>query len=759
MIQTPALLRSMTMTMTTAIALALSACGAANSPTAPIEPVAPTPLPDGGCSNRVAGHKNAYFGDLHIHTSDSFDAYFFNSINGPREAYRFAKGEVAGLPSGDADPNTATRQIQLDRPLDFTAVTDHAEYLGEFSTICEAVGALPSGVNPACNLIGQNTRRNINALVNGDTPFATQLLLTGLTVLPLPRIAWQNQIRITDEENQPCTFTTLHGYEYTSQKTGQMLHRNVLFLGDALPADVFGSEQITDLLIDNNTNDEWRLFDHLRDHCVEADGCRALTIPHSANLSDGRMFLPPDPQTGLPVGRDGLTLTRSDAQLRADMDRSIEIHQHKGNSECAAGLEGPYLQGEEDACTFELAKSVCTGLPTDPPVCARYCSGDPARDPPFCGLRQQPTYAVAPCQTVGPNGGSGPGVNCTAPLDMVRNALAEGLRVKQELGGINPYQMGFIGSSDTHNGVAGYVDEVGWGGHGGVLDDEPSDQLGLWSCDNAREDPHDPAACSNRQFLDRARAFNPGGLAGVWAEQNTRGDIWNAVHRGETFATSGPRMRIRSFASWDPLPADICQRLARGDDLIDQGLRGARMGGALPPAPPGRTAPQIAVWAMQDAGGRNPGAPLQRLDLVKGYIDAARQPKVQVFSGIARTSEPVQLPSTRDCSLAVGRHPEQLCAVWSDSDFASSRDAFYYARAVEIPSCRWSERLCQSQPVDCSRIDPANGEFAADSGLRGFEGCCAVSGEPGRFRGTRTFNTIEERAWASPIWYDASATR
>ena len=90
MIQTPALLRSMT--MTTAIALALSACGAANSPTAPIEAVAPTPLPDGGCSNRVAGHKNAYFGDLHIHTSDSFDAYFFNSINGPREAYRFAKG-------------------------------------------------------------------------------------------------------------------------------------------------------------------------------------------------------------------------------------------------------------------------------------------------------------------------------------------------------------------------------------------------------------------------------------------------------------------------------------------------------------------------------------------------------------------------------------------------------------------------------------------------------------------------------------------
>jgi hypothetical protein len=159
---------------------------------------------------------------------------------------------------------------------------------------------------------------------------------------------------------------------------------------------------------------------------------------------------------------------------------------------------------------------------------------------------------------------------------------------------------------------------------------------------------------------------------------------------------------------------------------------------------------------MQDAGGNEPGAPLQRLDLVKGWLDAGGQPKVRVFDAIAKTADTVELPS-QDCSVHASRHPEQLCAVWSDPDFASARDAFYYARAFEVPSCRWSEHLCASKSVDCARLDPANGIFPEASGLQGFEGCCSIQGAPGSFRGARTFNTIEERAWASPIWYDASA--
>ena len=740
--------------------LLLAACGGRSSEPPASASVSPPPVipqpPAGGCEGRVAGRKNAYFGDMHVHTSDSFDTYFFNSINGPREAYRFAKGEIAGLPSGDDDPDTQARTVQLDRPLDFTAVTDHAEYLGDFRLICQANGTLPTGSNPACNLIGNNTRNNINALLNGDTPFATQVLLAGITSIPLTRITWQQQIGITNEEYEPCTFTTLHAYEYSSQKTGQMLHRNVIFLGDALPDDVFGSAQTTDILLGDNTNDEWRLFDHLEQNCVEVNGCRALTIPHNPNLSDGRFFLPRETASGVPVGRDGVPLTAADAQLRARMDRVLEMQQHKGNAECAAGLEGPYLQGEETACNFEITKNVCRGRPEDPASCAQYCSGDPQRDPAFCGLRQQPTFAVDLCQTVGVDGGSGPGENCTAPLDMGRNALLEGLAIKQELGGINPYRFGFVGATDTHNGTPGNVVERGFPGHGGVLDDEPKDQLGFWGCSGSGEDPADPANCSDREFFDRGRAFNPGGLAGVWAEQNTREDIWHGIQRAETFATSGTRMRIRSFASWEPLPGDICERLARGDDLIAQGISGARMGADLPPRPAGAGAPYIAVWAMQDAGGE--GTPLQRIDLIKGTLKDDGEPAVRVYSGIAATADAVQPPSQADCSIQPARHPEQLCTVWRDPDFQNGRDSFYYARAFELPTCRWSQHLCLSKGTDCSKLDPANGMFPADSGLQGYEGCCAISGSPGSFSGRNTFHTIEERAWASPIWYDP-ATR
>jgi hypothetical protein len=707
------------------------------------------------CDGAFANHKQAYFGDLHVHTRDSFDAYFFNSINGPREAYRFAKGEPSGLPSGNTNPEIPARTVQLDRPLDFAAVTDHAEFLGNFGTLCELGGVLPPGANPACAILGQNTRDNITALVNGETPITTQLLFTGLVPLPLTRFAWAEQKRITDEENVPCEFTTLHGYEYSSQKTGQMLHRNVIFLGDRLPDDVFGSALVTDILIDDNVNDEWRLFDNLVQTCVDVDGCQVLTIPHNPNLSDGRMFLPTDPGTGVPVARDGAPLTEADARLRASMDRAIELTQHKGSSECAVGLEGSYLQGEESSCNFELFKNVCRGKDTDPPSCKRACTGDPLTDPAFCGLNQEPTYRVDLCQTLGPDGGSGPTDNCMTPLDSVRNALAEGLAVKQALNGVNPYRQALIASTDTHNGVPGNVQEKDFAGHGGVLDDEPRDQLGYWICDGSNENPSDPANCSNRHFLDRGRGFNPGGLAGVWAEQNTRAAIWNGVHRGETFGTSGPRIRIRTLATWQTPPADICERLSAGDNPIDLGeISGARMGEDLP----ARTgeAPYIVAWAMQDPGGAEPGNPLQRIDIVKGWVDGANAPKVRVFAGVARTTDTVLPPSREDCSVQVGQHPEQLCAVWHDPDFDPARDAYWYARVLEIPSCRWSAHLCLSNHVNCELLDPANSEFTETSGMRGFEGCCAIEGAPGSFSGRNTFHAIEERAWASPIWYDPS---
>lgn len=712
----------------------------------------------GECGPIVTGRKQALYGDLHVHTSDSFDAYFFNSINDPRDAIRFAKGEPAGYPAGDSDPNTAVTFEQLDRPLDFVANTDHAEFLGAFRTLCEANGTVPAGTNPVCEAVGTSIRNDIRAFVEGRTTTAQILIQAALAGSPTDRPAWAAQQVITDEEYQPCSFTTLHGYEFSSNKRGQMLHRNVIFRGAAaeVPDVVFSSATPLTGIDDRNANDEWMLFDHLETQCGGLEGCSALTIPHSSNLSDGRFFMPRDFATGLPPGRDGAALTASDAQLRRHYDRVLEIYQHKGSSECGAGLEGSYLEGEESRCDFELTKNVCAGTPNDPPGCAAYCSGDPAHDPSFCSLLYGPTYRTSICETVGPDGGSGPAANCTVPLDYYRNAMAEGLTLRGLLG-INPYRQGIIASTDTHNGTPGMVRERLYPGHGGVLEDEPKDHLGIWDCDNTNrqvnpEDPSDPGNCTNRVFTDRARGFGSGGLAGVWAPENTRGQIWDALHRGETFGTSGPRLRIRMQASWTPPPADICARLAQGGESVTAAT-GAVMGGDLPPKPADATAPYITVWAMQDPGGLEPTLPLQAIDIIKGTLNAAGEPKVRSYQNVAQTAHPVEQPAP-DCSVAPGAHPDQLCVTWQDPDFHGERDAYWYARVREIPSCRWSTQLCVSNGVNCSALSPANGIFPEESGFRGYEGCCRMSGAPGSFSGRNIFATLEERAWGSPVWFE-----
>jgi hypothetical protein len=750
------------MTSLSLLVVLLSACGGSNGNggTPPF-----VPPPDGG---PVAGHcvdfredrKHAYFGDLHTHTSYSLDAYFFNAANDPRAAHRFAKGEVGGLPGlGSDDPYTKQREVSIGRPLDFNAVTDHAEFLGGFVNTC---GRTPQTQQFCDRAIGQGIRDNIVAIAAGDTPLQQQLLQSLIGFSPTNISAWHTTKQINDEENEPCNFTTLHGYEFSSNELSQMFHRNVIFKGDTarMPQVVFGAVRPDTALNPQNGNDDWDLFDHLNLACKSVPGCDVLTIPHNGNLSDGRMWLPMEPGTGVPLGRKldstdvYFPMTFADAQLRVSLDRAVEITQHKGQSECAVGLEGDYLDGEESACDFEINKSVCRGGPDDPASCAQFCKGDSLTDPNFCSHRTVGSNQVDPCVNPGPDGRSRPAGdpdaagtgNCTHPLDYYRNAIAEGLAVRRTLG-INPYRANIVAATDTHNGISGNAAERGFVGHGGVLDDEPQELFGFWACDSG--DPADPASCSNRRFLDFARTLNPGGLAGVWARENTRDEIWDALHRGETWGTSGPRMKIRSIGGWS-LPANTCAQLAAGVNPVDTGAtQGALMGGNLPLPAQGR--PQIAVWAQQDPE----NYPLQRIDIVKGWVDAQGKPRVKLFEGVVRTPHAVQRPSMSDCSVPVGNHPEQLCTVWADPEFDPAQDAYYYARALEVPSCRWSAWQCNvEKKVDCSRLDPANGMFPEASGFAGYEGCCVIEGAPGSFRGRNTFHTIEERAWASPIWYE-----
>lgn len=726
--------------------------------------VTPAERPDDVECTGSSVRKQAFFGDLHIHTKLSFDAYFFNSINGPRQAYQFAKGENAFLPAGE-DPDTPMRQINIGRPLDFAAVTEHAEQLGTFSNICELQGNLPAGTNPACGVLGQIIRDNVSVFITGNVPLYLQLVTSAGSRVPSTR-TWEEIQAIANEENQPCKFTTFKGYEFSSNKGGQVLHRNVIFAGDKVPADVISS--IPPLPTTDNTNDEWGLFDRLKTECLDVEGCDVVTIPHSTNQSDGRFARARQPDTGLPLARNNTTLTMADASLRNTLDRLFEIVQHKGASECITGFNAGLRGGEESGCGFEEWKTLCKGNADDPAECARVCKGK-ASDPLFCQVNRyqgngKSIHAASEC--IASNiGGSNP-ADCTAPLDYARNVLPEGSAIARKLG-VNPYQYGFIGSSDTHNGIAGNTDKTRFAknsGHGGVLDDEPNEALGNWECRQqplptdsitgfkiplSVESASDPNNCNDRVFNPVASNFTPGGLAGVWARENTRKEIFAALKRRETFATSGSRMRIRTLASSKPLPANICEQLASGRSPIEEGLmEGVPMGGTLNVKNSG---PYIVAYAIQDPGGEEAGVPLQRLELIKTWATQQGETRQQVLKLADNPDAP---QPNADCSIQQ-KGPEQMCAVFHDTQYNPALGASYYARALENNSCRWTTKMCTAKGVQCDALQPGNGLFSAQSGFSGYEGCCRIEGEPGSFRGDFRFITQQERAWSSPIWVES----
>jgi hypothetical protein len=289
----------------------------------------------------------------------------------------------------------------------------------------------------------------------------------------------------------------------------------------------------------------------------------------------------------------------------------------------------------------------------------------------------------------------------------LRQVLSDGLVLRQTLG-VNPYRLGVIASTDTHLGAPGAVAEDRFPGHGGA---------GI------------PAAAELPPGLPDKLEYNPGGVAVIWAEENSRDALFNAMRRREVYGTSGPRIVSRFFGGWN-YPDDWCSdpdRLARAYE------GGVPMGGQLVGGDAGESAPVFLLAANQDSGTRDyPGAPLQRIQLVKGWVDEAGEhhQRVMDVAGDAGNGAAVD-PAT--CQR-IGAGSPTLCAVWRDDQFNPRHSAWYYSRVVENPSCRWSQRLCVAAGVDCNQ--PAGVP-------EGYEDCCAAD--------HRRF--IQERAWSSPIWY------
>jgi uncharacterized protein DUF3604 len=289
----------------------------------------------------------------------------------------------------------------------------------------------------------------------------------------------------------------------------------------------------------------------------------------------------------------------------------------------------------------------------------------------------------------------------------VRRVLADGLQLKRELG-VNPYQFGIIASTDTHLGTPGAADEERFLGHGGA---------GV------------PAASEIPPGLPDKLEYNPGGLAVLWAQENSRDALFNAMQRREAYGTSGPRIVSRMFAGWD-YPEDLCDSPER---IALAYAGGVPMGGELQG---GGEAPSFLVAASKDAGtADSPGMPLQRIQIIKGWVDAGGKAHEKVID-VAGDGDNGASVDLRSCEPN-GNGFAELCAVWKDEEFNPQQDAFYYSRVVENPSCRWSQRMCVAAGVDCS--DPSTIG-------KGYSGCCAADHRP----------VVQERAWSSPIWYSAN---
>ncbi len=294
----------------------------------------------------------------------------------------------------------------------------------------------------------------------------------------------------------------------------------------------------------------------------------------------------------------------------------------------------------------------------------------------------------------------------TEAVDFARDALKRGLTLEEELG-TNPLKFGLIGSTDTHLGTPGLVMERGFSGHGGA--GKPGTQA---------LEPGFPDVTS----------LNPGGLAVLFAEENSRDALFEAMLRKEAYATSGTRPVLRFFGGWDYTQDDQDTCGSRG--LAEIGYaKGVPMGGDLPRRGAGASgAPTFLVRGSRDPHPN--GADLQRIEIVKGWVEDGEQKETVLTIAGGRNAADVDLATCE--RRGVGK--TNLCAVWRDPDFDPSQPAFYYARLLENPSCRWTQWACIDAGVKCD--DPATiGE--------GFESCCTDENPP----------TIQERAWSSPIWY------
>ena len=570
-------------------------------------------------------NKEAFFGETHMHTKYSLDAYIGGNRFSPDESLRFAQGEAIQM-------EKFGRTWQLKRPLDFAAVTDHAEYIGEAYTI-----ATPGA--KGYDTDAPKAIREVDNLEDGLKLFIKYVVSVNRSSTPShpdfyqgvnsTMSAWEIMNEATEKNYKPGKFTTLHAFEWSGAPQGGNLHRNIIFrdtIVPNLPVSYIEANRETEL---------WKWLEE-----ITHNGSTVLAIPHNSNASKGMMF-----DDNMPNGEP---LTKEYAEARQKWERTIEIMQIKGASEVY-----PSFWKSDEFADFENAESL------------KNFSGRSFEEKNF-----------------------------------VRYALKKGLQYEDELG-VNPFKLGFNGGTDSHNGFMANVEEDNWTGGHGLTDMTAEDRV-------------------NNTIDGWAQVYdtNPGGITGVWAQRNTREDIWDGLYNRETFATSGPRIKVRLFAGYD-----YEKSYNDYNAFVKDGYaKGVPMGSDL--AVNSEKSPSFLVWALKDPMNAN----LDRIQIIKGWYENGELKEKTynvVVSDNRLNSDGSVTPTDAKVDLNTGafdttKGNAEFMLTWTDPDFNANHKSFYYARVLQLPTARWN---------------------LWDEIREGVKYPDNVA------------KTLQERAWSSPIWY------
>lgn len=585
-----------------------------------------------------------FWGDTHLHTGMSMDAGAFGARLLPEDAHRFARGEEVTSSTG--------LKVKLSRPLDFLVVADHSDNMGFFPALYSGdpdVLADPTGKR-WYGMIQEGGQEAVKVAVEVITSFTAGEFPEALRSLPgtdAYQEAWQVAIDAAEKYNEPGRYTAFIGYEWTSTEKGANRHRVVIYRDGGGKASVVEPYTTVRPYGSPDPRDLWKWMEAYE----SKTGGDLLAIAHNGNLSNGVMFPIADTFTGEPFDQKW-------AETRSKWEPLYEITQIKGDGETH-----PFLSPNDEFADYETWDQGNLDL------------SEPKEDEML-----QHEYG--------------------------RSALGIGMELQASLG-VNPYKVGFIGSTDSHTALATAQEDNFFGKHSGA---EP----------NSKRVEHPMAKVGELEYTGWSMVGS--GLAAVWAKENTRKALFDAMKNKETYATTGSRILVRFFGGWEFTSTDAENRLPAYIGYS----KGVPMGRDLTPRPKGRS-PTFLVAALRDPLSGN----LDRIQVVKVWVNAEgkREEKVYdvVWSGDRKPGRDGKLPSignTVDVKNATWRNTigaPELIGTWTDPEFDPKLRAAYYARVLEIPTPRWTAYEAKRFGIKMKKEIPM---------------------------------VTVERAYTSPIWYE-----